>query len=173
MAKKRTKKKKAKIPAIGKIPDTGPVTEIREATTAEARIQKLKVNDPDLYNRCRKEIGMSDAMVASYSSAEALLQAANGMHPKSNVDARISEGKPPEPAKFEENMPDSFMLESVLEAKFIKTNRDHYDRGNLQAFLRRINRRYGPQEPVRIIEDKSFKVVQRELVTKYTMYFKE
>lgn len=126
-----------------------------------------------LYTRCRKEIGMSDAQIASYSSADALLQAANGMHPKSNIDARVSEGKPPEPVKFEENMPDTYVLESVLEAKFIKTNRDHFDRGNLQACLRRINRRYGPQEPVRIVQDRSFVVVKRELVTKYTIYFKE
>jgi len=99
------------------------------------------------------------------------LQYANGIHPKSNVDARIKEGVPPEPMKFEDNMPDSFTLESVLEAKFVKTNRDNYDRGNLQAFLRRINRRYGPAEPVRIVTDRSFKVAKRELVTKFTIYY--
>lgn len=191
--KKRAKKKRAKIPAIGKIPDTGPATEVepaecshsgpcaycgKEAISGQSPpCQCYKLADKgisqSLYTRCRKEIGMSDAQIASYSSEDALLQAANGMHPKSNVDARIKEGTPPKNIIFEENMPDSFTLESVLEAKFISTNRDHFDRGNLQAFLRRINRRYGPFEPVRIIQDRSFKVVKRELITKYTIFFKE
>ncbi len=126
-----------------------------------------------LYKRCREVIGMSDAMICSYGDADTLLQNANGMHPKSNVDARVKEGVRPEPMKFEDNMPDKFTLESILEAKFIKTNRDYFDRGNLQAFLRRINRRYGPFEPVRIVQDRSFKVVKRELVTRYTIYYKE
>ncbi len=125
-----------------------------------------------LYNRCRYSVGMSDAMIASYDSAEALKQAADGMHGKSNPDARVKEGKLPEQKKFEDNMPDSFTLESILEAKFMKTNRDHYDRGVLQAYLRRINRKYGPKSPVRIVQDRSFVVVKRELVTKYTIYFK-
>ena len=124
-----------------------------------------------LYNRCRKEIGMSDEMIASHPNAESLLQYANGIHPKSNPDARIKEGLRPEPMKFEDNMPDSFTLESILEAKFVKTNRDHFDRANLQAFLRRINRRYGPHQPVRIVTDRSFKVAKRELVTKFTIYY--
>lgn len=116
---------------------------------------------------------MSDAQIASYSSAEALRQAANGMHPRSNVDARVKEGETPEPVKFDENLPDSYVLESILEAKFIKTNRDHFDRGNLQACLRRINRRYGPQIPVRIVQNMSMVSVNRELKTTYTIYFRE
>ena len=85
---------------------------------------------------------------------------------------RVKEGVRSEPMKFEDNMLDVFTLESVLEAKFVKTNRGHFDRGNLQSFLRRVNRRYGPFEPVRIIEDKSFKVEKRELVTKYVIYYR-
>ncbi len=127
----------------------------------------------ELYDRCSKVIGMSDAMIARYPDVEALKQGANGMHPKSNVDARVKQGQRPEPAKFAENMQDSFTLESVLEAKCFKTNRDHFDRGDLQAFLRRINRRYGPQNPVRIVQDRTFKVVDRGLVTRYTIYYKE
>jgi len=164
MAKKKTKKKE--IGAPGHEVPTGPAVSVVRETELIAKFGK------DLYDRCRKVIGMSDAMIASYTDADALKQAANGMHPKSNVDARVKQGARPEPMKFEENMPDSFTLESILEAKFIKTNRDYYDRGNLQAFLRRINRRYGPFKPVRIVQDRSFKVVKRELVTKYTIYYK-
>ncbi len=180
VSKKRVKaaKKKRKVAEI-KCSHSGPCAYCGKDAVAGQPVpcQCYKLADKGisaaLYDRCRKEIGMSDAQIASYSSTEALLQAANGMHPKSNVDARVSEGKPPKNVVFEENMPDSFTLESVLEAKFVKTNRDHYDRGNLQAFLRRVNRRYGPQEPVRIVQDRSFKVVKRELVTKFTIYFKE
>ena len=126
----------------------------------------------DLYKRCSKAIGMTDVQIGAHPDAESLLRYANGIHPKSNADARIKEGVRPDPMKFENDMPDSFTLESVLEARFIKTNRDHFDRGNLQSFLRGINRKYGPFEPVRIVQDRSFKVVKRELVTKYTIYYK-
>jgi len=157
MAKKKSKKKPT-------------MTDEIEQSVQEAELI-LKFGEA-LYNRCRKQIGLTDVQIAAHPDAESLLQYANGIHPKSNVDARIKEGVPPEPMKFEDNMPDSFTLESVLEAKFVKTNRDNYDRGNLQAFLRRINRRYGPAEPVRIVQDRSFKVKNRELITKYTIYYK-
>jgi len=126
----------------------------------------------ELYDRARKKIGMSDAMIASYPSAEALKQACDGMHPKSNPDARIKEGKRSEPVKFDENRPDKFTLESVMETKFAMQNRLHFDEGNLQALLRNINRQYGEQKPVRIIKDMNLVPKKRELVTKFEIYFK-
>ena len=168
MAKKKSKKKakKNKIGVLEHEVPTGPAISFVRETELITKFGKK------LYERCRKKIGMTDVQIAAHPDAESLLQYANGIHPGSNADARVKEGERPEPMKFEENMPDSFTLESVLEAKFIKTNREHFDRGNLQAFLRRINRRYGPFKPVRIVTDKSFVVVKRELVTKFTIYFK-
>lgn len=125
-----------------------------------------------LYKRASKKIGLTDVQIARHPDVESLKQYLNSIHPQSNSDARISEGKPPEIRNFDDNMPDSFTLESVIEAKFVKTNRDHYDRGNLQAFLCRVNRKYGIHEPVRIVQDRSFKVVKRELVTKFVIYYK-
>ncbi len=127
----------------------------------------------DLYDRCRKKIGMSDVMIASYPDAEALKRSADGMHSKSDPDARVKEGVRPKQVKFPEMLKDVFTFESVLEAKFIKTNREHYDRGNLQQFLLLINRRYGTQKPIRIVEDKSLVPKKRELVTHYTIYFEK
>lgn len=126
-----------------------------------------------LYDRCRKVIGLTDVQISAHPDAESLKQYANGIHPKSNPDARVKEGVRPEPPKFAENMPDKFELESVLEAKFIKSNRDHFDRSNLQGLLRRINRKYGNHDPVRIVTDQSCKVVKRELITKFTIIYKE
>lgn len=127
---------------------------------------------PELYTRARKTIGMTDVQIRRYPDTEALKQALNGMHPNSNPDARVTEGKPPKNPIFEDNMPDSFTLESVLEARLISTNREHFDRNTLEAFLRQVNRRYGIHKPVRILQDRSFKVVKRELVTKFNIYFK-
>ena len=126
----------------------------------------------ELYDRAKKKVGLSDERISSFTDAESLKQFLDGIHPNSNPDARVTQGKPPEPAKFEENMPDSFTLESILEAKFISTNRDHFDNKNLQDFLLRINRRYGTQHPVRILMDRSFVVKNRELLTKYTIFYK-
>lgn len=158
----------------GTCPEWGEEKNNPEKAIGEVRSRGLEDKyGKDLYERCSKKIGMTYEQIAAHPDAESLLQYANGIHPASNVDARIKEGVPPEQKKFEENMPDSFTLESVLEAKFVKTNRDHFDRGNLQTFLRRINRRYGPFEPVRIVTDTSFIVKKRELVTKYVIYYKE
>jgi hypothetical protein len=174
--KKKAKKKTTKtgLPIADKPEKVAEaITETNEVLRGSLEIDLIREFGEDLYNRAKKTVGMSNAQIASYADADALLQALNGMHPKSNPDARVKEGKRPEIKVFEENMPDSFTLESVLEAKFIKTNRDHYDRGNLQSFLCRIRRRYGEVEPVRIIQDRNFKVVKRELTTTYTIYFKE
>ena len=127
----------------------------------------------DLYKRASKKIGMTDAMIASYPDADALLKACNGMHSKSNPDARIKEGVPPVGVKFEEDRPDVMTLESILKAAFVQQNRGMFDETNLQSFLRNVNRRYGAQKPLRIVKDMSLVAVKHELVTKYTIYFKK
>ena len=172
MAKKKSKKKPTMTDEIEQAAAFKEFVVSEKIDKARREAELIREFGEELYNRCRKEIGLTNVQIAAHPDAESLLQYANGIHPKSNVDARIKEGVPPEPMKFEDNMPDSFTLESVLEAKFVKSNRDNYDRGNLQAFLRRINRRYGPFEPVRIVQDRSFKVMKRELITKYVIYYK-
>ena len=169
---KPTARKKSKKKAKRESTLMAPAEVLKNPTIILGTDENPSVVSDALYDRCRNKIGLTDVQIAAHPDAESLLQYANGVHPASNVDARIKEGVRSEPMKFEENMPDSFTLESVLEAKFVKTNREHFDRGNLQAFLRRINRRYGPFEPVRIVTDKSFKVVKRELITKYVIYYK-
>jgi len=131
-----------------------------------------QVYGKDLYNRASKNIGMTDEMIASYPDAESLLKACNGMHKQSNPDARIKESVPPVGVKFKDNMLNVLTLESVLEAQFVQTNRVMFDESNLQSFLRNINRKYGTQKPLRIVKDMSLVVKSRELVTKYTIYFK-
>ena len=126
----------------------------------------------DLYKRASKKIGMTDAMIASYPDADALLKACNGMHSKSNPDARTKEGVPPVGVKFEEDRPDVMTLESILKAAFVQQNRGMFDETNLQAFLRNVNRRYGAQKPLRIVKDMSLVAKKHELVTQYMIYFK-
>ncbi len=140
-------------------------------TTVKSGANHIEI-PKDLYERARKKIGLRDDQIASYPNAEALKQYCDGIHPQSNPDARIKEGAPVVHPKFADNMPDSFTLDSVQEANFVTTNREQFDRANLQSFLRNINRKYGTQKPVRIVQDTSFVVVKRELVTTFTIYFK-
>lgn len=111
-----------------------------------------------LKKRARK-IGMSDAMIASYPDALALKRACDKISPKTNPDFRAQPGKVPEPVVYDK-MPDKFEIDSKLECKFISQNRAQFDEANLQAELRRINRKYGPQKPVRTVRTMSFKAVK-------------
>ncbi len=162
MAKKRRKKKEVIVNEEKLITNFG-----------ESRLQYLRRENQDLYKRASKVIGMPDDMIASYPNDELLKKACDGMHSKSNPDARIKEGVVPIGVKFEENMPDEFALESVIDAKFVQINRMQFDEANLQSFLRNINRRYGAQKPVRIVKDISFVAKKYELVTTFTIYFKK
>ena len=126
----------------------------------------------DLIDRAKKKIGMSDEMINSFPDAESLKRYCDGIHPKSNPDARMKEGEQPERKNFEDNMPDTFTLESVLNAEYFHGNREQFDRNNLQEFLRSINRKYGVQKPVRIVKDENFVAKKYELLTNFTIYFK-
>ena len=133
---------------------------------------KMKVEIPlDLYDRARKKIGMSDEMIAGFPDAESLKRYCDGIHSKSNPDARMKEGEPLKQKQFENNMPKVFTLESVMNADWVQRNREQFDRENLQEFLRSINRKYGTQRAARIIKDENFVAKKYELVTKFTIYF--
>ena len=176
MAKRKKQAKKKKRATKATVDENvildAVTTPYREATPSEARLQCLRIAHPDLYDRARKKIGLRDDQIASYANAEALKQYCDGIHPQSNPDARIKEGAPVVHPKFADNMPDSFTLDSVQEANFVTSNREQFDQANLQSFLRNINRKYGTQKPVRIVQDTSFVVVKRELVTTFKIYFK-
>lgn len=135
----------------------------------------------ELYYRARHKAGMSDEMMASYPDAESLKAACDAIHPQSNLDAFPKRGSAPKPVKYKDKMPNKFEIDSKIEAKFISRNRVQFDEANLQAELRRINRKYGAHKPVKIVKTTKFnqvngknadRVACKVLVTKYEIYFK-
>lgn len=133
-----------------------------------------------VYKRARKTVGMTNDQIASYRTEELLVKALNGMHSKSNPDAKVKSVEVPEQPRVEDKMPDKIEFESRLEAMSMQ-NRVQFDEQNLQLELRKINRRFDTQKPVRIVADKSNKPVSGKdekhrmakfLVTKYTVYYK-
>ena len=144
-----------------------------ESATSQSPITFLRDKyGQDLYDRAKKNIGMSDEMIASFPDAESLKRYCDGIHSKSNPDARMKEGEPVDRKNFEDNMPDVFTMESILPAEWAHKNRDQFDRDNREAFLRDIRRKYGAHEPVRIVADTSFVAKKHELVTTFTIYYK-
>jgi hypothetical protein len=57
-------------------------------------------------------------------------------------------------------MPDKFEFESRMEYKPMMGNRPQFDEQNLQAELRRIRRRYGNVEPVKVVKTATFTPVK-------------
>lgn len=166
MARKRAKKKVAKKK----------VKKIAKKKTAKSSL------DPDLVKRAKK-IGLTDNQIASYPDAESLKKALDGMSPQTNPDARVKPGKPPKPVVHTEKMPKEkkFEIDSKFEQKFISQSRAQFDENTLQAELRRINRKYGAQEPVKIVKTTTFKPVSglnenkitvKFLITHFEVYFK-
>lgn len=154
----------------------------RQATPVEAKIMGLKVEHAELYARAKNKAGMSDEMMAAYPHAESLKAACDAIHPQSNPDAFPKRGSAPLPVKYEDNMPDKFEIDSMMEAKFISQNRVQFDENNLKAELRRINRKYGAHKPVKIVKTTTFnqvngknadRVACKVLVTHYEIFFKE
>jgi len=134
-----------------------------------------------LYERARK-IGMSDAMIATYTDEVALKKACDGISPRSNPDAEPKQVNIPEPVVIKEEMPDKFEFESRLEYKSMMRNRDQFDRNNLQLELRKINRKWGEQKPVKIVKTTTFKPVKginedkiasKFLITRFEIFLKE
>lgn len=134
-----------------------------------------------LYKRAKEKAGMSDEMMATYPDIKSLKSACDRIHPASNPDAYPQEGEAPKPVEYEDNMPDKFDFDSAMEAKFVSQNRAQFDETNLQAELRRLNRKYGAHEPVKIVATKTFKQVKgmnkdrvacKVLITHFEIYMK-
>lgn len=136
---------------------------------------------PELLERAKKKVGLTDVQIATYRTPELLKKFLDGVSPKTNPDARPKISKPAKPKQFDENRPDKFEFESRMEAKFLTMNRPQFDEATLQQELRKINRRYGAQKPVRILKDVNCKPVKGKnkdkqtanmLVTKFTVFMK-
>ena len=143
--------------------------------------KKNKKNFPvELYKRARG-CGLGDGQIESYASAEELKSKCDRLSPRTNPDARPKKGVVKPGTHVKPDMPDKFEFDSKMEAGAY-TNRDQFDRTNLQAELRRINRTYGTHDPVRVLTDQSNKPVDgkdtlgrnaKVLVTHYTIFMKE
>ncbi len=134
----------------------------------------------ELYDRARKQVGLSDELIARYTDGTKFKQYLNGISPKTNPDLRVKAVKIPKPVQLEDNMPDKFEFESKLEVKFLGQNRAQFDEQKLQEKLRAINRKYGAQKPVRIIKEmdcipvdgfNKLKQNAKLLITKIVIYF--
>ena len=153
-----------------------------QATPAEARIVRLKAEHPDLYKRARKKIGLDDSQIVAFPNVAALKKFCDKAHPASNPDARPKAAviPPPEP-KPVDGPPDKIEFDSKLEAQFVTRNRASFDNNTLQAEMRKVNRKYGTQKPVRITTDQAQEPVDgkdersisvKYLITHYVVYYK-
>ncbi len=134
-----------------------------------------------LYDRAKKVVGMTDNMMVSFGTVAGLKNACARIHSKSNPYAQPKlEVVPPAPV-YEDKRPNLFEYNSKLESKFISQNRAQFDEANLQQELRRINRKYGPQKPVKIVSTMTFKpengvnehrLSAKFLVTHYEIYMR-
>ncbi len=136
----------------------------------------------DLYERATKKVGLDDSQIVAFPNAAAIKKFCDKAHPASNPDALPKATKIPEPApKAVLQVPDKIEFDSKLEAQFVTMNRASFDNNTLQAEMRKVNRKYGTQEPVRIMTDQSCKVVDgkdergisvKYLITHYVVYYK-
>ncbi len=143
-------------------------------------LQRTKGVPTELYNRARKQIGISREKIASFDDAAALKAYCDKISPQTNPDGRPKRGVVPKMEPSEEVMPDKFEIDSKMEVN-VARNRNQFDDAKLQAELMRINRTYGRQEPVRIVRDSNMKPEQgknqhhqntRLLVTHFTIFMK-
>ena len=153
---------------------------LRQEAEKFIKIAELQEQNPDLYNRAIYKVGMTNAMIATYPDAKSLKEVCDIIHPQSNPDAYPKRGSVPKPVIHTEKVPDKIEIDSNMEAKFISRNRAQFDEQNLQAELRRINRKYGSQNPVKIVKTTTFNQVNgknadrvpcKVLVTHYEIYF--
>ncbi len=167
MAKKKTKKRRANMPAT-------------EATPKEAMLHHVKTQEPDLYKRATKTVGLDDSRIVAFPNAAALKKFCDKTHPASNPDAMPKVGAVPT-AKTVLDPPDKIEFDSKLEAQFITRNRASFDENTLQAETRKVNRKYGTQKPVRITTDQACLPVDgrdergisvKYLITHYVVYYK-
>ncbi len=136
---------------------------------------------PDLYERATKKVGLDDSQIAAFPNATALKKFCDKTHLASNPDARPEVGATP-PPKAVLDPPDKIEFDSKLEAQFVTMNRASFDNNTLQAEMRKVNRKYGVQKPVRITTDQAMKAVDgksdrdisvKYLITHYVVYYKE
>lgn len=109
----------------------------------------------ELVERARK-IGMSPEMIATFPDETSLKNGCDRISPQTNPDYRPKQGVVPKTVTMPDIMPDKFEFESRLECKFMMRDRRQFDESNLQAELRRINRKYGAQKPVKIVKTVTF-----------------
>lgn len=149
---------------------------------AEKRLDLIKVQHPDLYERARHKAHLSDSQIAIYPDVESLKAFCDRVHPASNPDALPKQGVRPEPVVYEKGMPDKIEFESKFERKPFATNRPQFDEQTLQTELRKINRKYDIHDPVRVTFDRSYDPVKgmtkdnrsvKFLITKIVVYFKK
>ena len=136
-----------------------------------------------LYERAIKKVGLDDSRIVGFSDALALKKFCDKTHPASNPDARPqTEPDPGRVSGIIDSPPEKIEFDSKLEAQFITANRASFDENTLQAELRKVNRRYGTQKPVRITTDQAQKPVDdrnkqgvsvKYLITHYVVYYKE
>ncbi|MHC4387341.1 MAG: hypothetical protein ACYSX1_01905, partial [Planctomycetota bacterium] len=163
------KYEEAKVPVVSPDDRAERLSEVREPFP------------PELVERAKK-IGMSPEMIDTYADAATLKAACDKISPQTNPDYRLQQGEAPTTVLVSaEKMPDKFEFESRLEAKFMMRNRPQFDEANLQTELRKIRRRYGNVEPVKIVKTTTFKPVKgvtedklaaKFLVTKFEIFMK-
>ncbi len=186
MATKKSRKKVAKKKADNKKTGGDKAGGDKAQKTAKKTADPPKLTEAEvqygaeLIKRAKK-IGMSPEMIAVYPDAESLKKACDGISPRTNPDARIKEGIIPPPVEHPDKMPDKFEFESAMEEKFHSANRAQFDENNLQLELRRINRKYGAQKPVKIVKTVNCNSVQgknkdkqtaKMLITKFEILMK-
>jgi len=155
-----------------------------ELSEAIARKDNAPITETSPLNKAfiarAKKLGVTDDKIAMYPDSDSLKQFLDMISPQTNPDAKVKAGVLPEPKVYDKGMPDIFELESKLNIMEPK-NRVQFDEANLQAELRRINRKYGAQKPVRITSDKSFNITRdknklnqgiKVVVTKFKIFFK-
>jgi hypothetical protein len=113
----------------------------------------------NLLIRAKKKVGMSDIQIANYKTPEELKQFLDSVSPQTNPDAKAKRSKPPKQKQHTERMPDKFEFDSKLEVRLIGVNRTQFDENNLQLELRKINRKYGAQMPVKVVKTVNYGVV--------------
>jgi len=144
------------------------------------KVTKKKVLvDPKVIARAKK-IGMRDDRIALFQNTESLVEYLNGISPQSDPDAKVKAGVLPPAKKYDKGMPNKFEIESKLETSQLSRNRAQFDESNLQAELRRINRKYGAHKLDKVVRTVMYKAVHvknklkqtvKVLVTKFEIYF--
>ncbi len=150
------------------------------ATKKANKKKNTKGFPTDLYKRARRA-GMGEEQIASFATAEDLKAKCDRISPNTNPDSKVKKGVVKKGTHVKVDMADVFEVDSSMEASKY-ASRMHFDNGNLQAELRRVNRIYGTHIPVRILMDQSNKPVQgknklgqnaKMMVTHFTIYYKE